>query len=223
MKPALTDLIDRFQRENPGLRIETAYGASGSLYAQMLHGSPFDVFLSADSEYARRLADAGLASDGRVHEYATGRLVLWAPGAIGEQIASRGPDVLREEVIRRVAIANPAHAPYGRAARETISARGLEAALRTKLVHGESVEQAAQFAHGGAADAAFISLTLARSLRGAGGYWIVPEAEHAPLEHGLIILAQTREPALAQRFVGSLKDPGGRRILDIHGLKPPEQ
>lgn len=223
MKPALTDLIDRFQRENPGLRIETAYGASGSLYAQMLHGSPFDLFLSADTEYARRLADAGLASDGRVHAYATGRLALWAPGAIGEQIASRGPDVLREEVIRRVAIANPAHAPYGRAARETISARGLEPVLRTKLVHGESVEQAAQFAHGGAADAAFISVTLARAMGGAGGYWIVPEAEHAPLEHGLVILARSTEPTLAQTFVGFLTDSEGGRILEKHGLKPPER
>lgn len=223
MKPALSELAAAFQSSHASVRIVASYGASGSIFAQLSNGAPVDLFLSADMGYPQRLVEAGLAHDQRMYGYAVGRLVLWAPTTADLRVASRGMKALADDRVRHVAIANPAHAPYGRAALEAFAAEGLDQVLRQKLVHGENVEQAAQFADGAAADAALIPLSLALAMRGSGEYWLVPAEHHAPLDHGLVILSGAREPGLARNFVEFLLEGEGRSILEKHGLKAPEQ
>jgi molybdate transport system substrate-binding protein len=221
MKPALEDLIAAYREIDPALRIEATYSASGSLYGQMRHQAPFDIFYSADSLYPRELVNNALASEATLRVYARGRLAVWSARGSGVNIAAAGPEALTDASVSHIAIANPRHAPYGRAAREALSALGLLAAIEPKLVTGENVEQAAHFAHSRAAQAAFIPLTLARSptLQRSGEYWLVPAELHQPLDHTVVILSAARNAAAAAAFDRFVAGMRGEEILLRHGLE----
>lgn len=222
LKWALADLNVAFQKQHPDIEVQVSYGSSGNFYAQLSNRAPFDVFLSADRSYAEKLAAAGCGTPEGVFTYAVGRIVLWAPK--GSPIdPSHGLPGLKEPRLKRLAIANPAHAPYGRAAEAALRKTGLWEGLQGKLVLGENIAQAAQFAQSGAADAGILalSLALAPELQSQGRYQLIPEATHSPLIQGGMVLAWAKAPSAAQAFRGFLVGPEGQAILQRWGFQKP--
>jgi molybdate transport system substrate-binding protein len=219
----LPALAREFAARQPGFRVQTSHAASGSLFAQIRNGAPYDVFLSADLEYPRRLAAEGVALDTNVFTYALGRLVIWAPKSSPLDPSALGHRVLLEPSVRRIAIANPRHAPTGAAALAALRALGIQEAVEPRLVHGENVAQAAQFVQSGAADLGLLtlSLALAPSLRDTGRHWVFPSDLCPPLAQGGIVLRTAREPAGARAFRDFLLGPDGRAILARSGLEAP--
>ncbi len=218
LQAALPAIASSFERDT-GLKVQITFGSSGNFFTQIQNGAPFDLFLSADIDYPRRLDDAGLTTRGSLYQYATGRLVLWARKDAGIDL-SRGLAVLTDARVRRVAIANPEHAPYGRAAVAALHHEGLYDRVKDKLVLGENISQAAQFAQSGAADVGIVALAIARSpaLEVAGAYVELPAASYPPIAQGAVVLASSARKAAAQRFVDYLKTPAARRILESYGF-----
>jgi molybdate transport system substrate-binding protein len=220
LQPVLPRLIALFEQQT-GHTVRTTFGSSGNFLAQIRNGAPFDVFLSADIEYPRELESAGLAEPGTLSAYANGSLVLWTRKGSGVDVR-RGVDVLTTAGVRRIAIANPDHAPYGRAAVAALRARGVYEAVRGKLVLGENVSQAAQFVQSGNADAGLIPLSLARSapLRDAGEYADVPAALYPPILQAAIIPRASQRKDAARAFLAFLKRPDVVALLADAGLNP---
>ncbi|HYQ81562.1 MAG TPA: molybdate ABC transporter substrate-binding protein, partial [Anaeromyxobacteraceae bacterium] len=204
-----------------GARVAVSYGASGIFLAQIENGAPFDLFFSADVEYPRRAVAAGLAlADGQA-VFAVGRLCLWLPAGTPGDLRLRGLAALADPRIRRVAIANPAVAPYGRAAEAALGAAGLLEAVRPKLVMGQSVAQAAGFAAGGAVDAALVPLSLAREPALSDGEAMPLPGPEARLPHAAVVLARARDAPLARAFLDFALGPAGREAFRRHGYDLP--
>jgi molybdate transport system substrate-binding protein len=222
LEAVLPDLAAAFEAEHPGAEVRLTLGASGSFFAQIGNGAPFDVFLSADAEYPQKLVRAGLAREEDLAVYATGTLAVWAPAGTRLALEERGLAALADPSVRKLAIANPALAPYGRAAEAALRAAGVFPAVKDRLVLGESVGQAAQFAQSGAADAALVplSLTFAPALRG-GKVFPVPPGLHPAQPQSAVALSHARDPELARAFVRFLAGPRGRAVLARYGYGPP--
>lgn len=223
LRYALDPVLAAYRAANGGADVAVTYGSSGVLFAQLTNGAPFDVFLSADAQYPRQLAQAGLSRDGKTFPYAVGRLVVWVPASSPLDVTRAGIAVLKDPAVHHVAIANPAHAPYGRAAEAALRSLGAYDAVQNKLVIGENVSQAAQFAESGAADAGMIALSLALSpaLKEKGRFWIVPSGAHPPLEQEGVVLNKARSPEAAERFRDLLLGPVGRKALKEAGFVLP--
>ncbi len=217
LKSALDEIAPAFEAQQPGIEVAVSYGASGSLLAQLRQRAPFDLFLSADAEYPAAAHAEGL-SDGPPSAYALGRLALWARDDSPFDPA-RGLAALREAEARRIAIANPRHAPYGRAAEAALRAAGAWEAVQPKLLLGENVAQAAHFAHQGAADAGLVALATALSpaMAAAGRHVVVDAALHPPLVHAGVVLAHAPRREAARALFEFLVSPQGRAILARHG------
>jgi len=202
-----------------GIRPAITYGSSGSFYAQIENGAPFDLFLSADAEYPRRLAAKGLA-DGELFLYAFGRIALWVPASSKLDLRALGLRALLDPSVRKVAIANPRHAPYGRAAEAAMTSLGIYDGVKRKLVLGENVAQAAQFVQSGAANAGVIalSLALAPQMRASGRYVEIPLGSYPRMEQGGIVLRGAREPDAARALRDTLLGPRGRDVLKEYGF-----
>ncbi len=218
LQAALPAIAAQFEQET-GQHVALTFGSSGNFSTQIANGAPFDVFMSADIDYAKRLEEAGLAARGSLYRYATGRLVLWTRNDSGIDVA-RGLAVLADPGVRRIAIANPAHAPYGRAAVAAIRRVLLYDRVRSKFVLGENISQTAQFAQSGNADVGLIALALALSpaLESVGSYAEVPTAFYPPIEQAAVVIASSRQKTLATRFVESLKRPPARATLRSYGF-----
>jgi molybdate transport system substrate-binding protein len=218
---AMPALVAQFEQET-GHAVKVTFGSSGNFFTQIQNGAPFDVFLSADVSYPRQLESAGLVDRGSVYTYATGRIVLWVrkDAALDE---TRGLAMLADARVKRVAIANPAHAPYGRAAVAAMEHAGVYGVVRDKLVFGENVSQAAQFAQSGNADAAIValSLALAPAMKDAGRFVDIPPGFYPPIEQGAAVLRSSTEKAIAARFVAYLKRPSALAILESNGFGVP--
>ncbi len=222
LKPALEAFVAGFRARHPGVDVEIAYGASGTLVAQIRNGAPFDVFLSADAGYPRALAASGLAA-GPAFTYAVGKLAVWLPRGSGVDLDRGGLAALLDPAVAHVAVANPAIAPYGAAAEAALRTAGILDALRSRLVVGQSVSQAAQLAFSGAAQAAFLplSLALAPPLATSGRRWLVPPSSYPALEQDGVVLRRARDAALASAFAAELLGPGGREVLERSGYGLP--
>lgn len=218
---ALTEVKAAFAKAQPGIEVSVAYGSSGNFYAQILNRAPFDLFLSADVEYPRRLVAAGLAEGATEFIYSRGHLVLWVPKGSPIPLEQLGLRALLHPAARRVAIANPRHAPYGRAAEAVLASQGLLEAVRPRLVFGENVGQAAQFVQAGAADIGLIALSLAKApvMAASGRVWEVPASAHPPLDQGGVILHQARDRAAALAFRDFLRSAEGGAILQRFGFR----
>lgn len=203
-----------------GAHIETTFGSSGKLFAQIANGAPFDAFFSADASYARGLEAKGLATPGTRFAYGIGRIALWTGKDSGVDVA-RGLAALDDPRVTRIAIANPAHAPYGRAAEAALRHAGAWERAQPRLVLGENVSQAAQFATSGAAQVAFVPLSLLGSpgLR-EGRHWQVPPAWYPPLVQEAVALKRSRAGAATAAFFSFVRSPAGRRILATYGFQP---
>jgi len=219
LRYALPEAIAGFSQGGKPLRIEATYASSGKLYAELLQGANLDLFLAADQEYPQRLVVAG-AARGEVFVYAHGSVVLWARKEADLWKAGAAVAALRSASLRRLALANPRVAPYGRAAEETLRRAGLLAGVEGKLVFGENVAQAFQFAQQGAADACLISrsLALAPTAQKEGRFEEFPPGTSPTLEQGGVILKSCRQLDLAEAFRDFLLSPEGQKLFRSHGL-----
>jgi molybdate transport system substrate-binding protein len=221
LQSVLPALAAQFEKDT-GAKLTLTFGSSGNFTTQIENGAPFDVFLSADISYPRQLERAGLAEPGSLYEYATGHLVLWTLRDSGIDVR-QGLAVLTDARVRRIAIANPDHAPYGHAAVAALRHEGLYERVQAKLVVGENISQAAQFAHTGGADVGVLALSLALSptLKGSGIYVEIPESLHPPIEQAAVVLASSRLKPLARQFVEYLKKPESVGLLKSYGFAAP--
>jgi len=216
-------VLGGFRRAHPSADIGVVYGSSGNTDAQIRGGAPFDLFLSADVEYPRRLARAGLAQPESLFTYAVGRIVVWVPAGSPLDPARLGMGALDAPGVRHVAIANPEHAPYGRAAVAAMKSMGVYGRVAPKLVLGENVVQTLQFVESGAAEVGIVALSLALAppVRGRGRYWEVPLEAYPAIQQGGVILARARHSRLALDLRNYLASPAARDRLKQYGFFPP--
>jgi len=222
LQSVLPDIAQRFERAS-GARVTVSYGSSGTFFAQIQNGAPFDVFLSADVDYPRQLVGAGLADASTLQPYATGHLVLWARRESKIDLG-RGLAALTDKQIRHVAIANPKYAPYGRAAVAALRGAGIYDAVQPKLVMGESLAQAAQLVESGNADVGLLSrsLVLGPTLKAEGTYADVV-APYPSIEQAAVVMKASREPSLARAFIAFLRRDDTGKQLERFGFALPRR
>ena len=220
---ALEALLERF-RASHDVEVTVSYGSSGTFYAQLLNQAPFDMFFSADLEYPRQLAARGLTVPQSEFSYAIGRLVVWTPASSPLDVEQRGLRALADAGVVHVAIANPEHAPYGRAAVAALRAAGLFVQVQPKLVYGESVAQALQFADSGAADAGIIALSLALtpSLKDRARWMEIPIDTYPRMVQGGTILKWAADVEAARSLRAFAIGADGRAILKRYGFFLPD-
>jgi molybdate transport system substrate-binding protein len=220
---SVEELGAAFAKEVPGAQVKFTTGASGNLFAQIKHGAPFDVFLSADLMYPGRLASEGAADGGSLTTYAIGRLAVWSLDPRFD--LKQGMRVFNDERLTRVAIANPHIAPYGEAARAALQSHGFWDAVKGKLVMGENVSQTAQFIQTGNAQLGIVSYAtvLAPKMKGVGSHYLVPDNGNAPIEQGAVITRHGKANPLSPRFMQFMQSPAARAILLRHGFTLPRE
>ncbi|MGP8245928.1 MAG: molybdate ABC transporter substrate-binding protein [Bryobacteraceae bacterium] len=220
---AFPALQQRFQSAHPKTTLAPAYGSSGNYYSQIRNGAPFDVFLSADAEYPKRLVEEGSAVADSLFVYGAGRIELWVPAQSPLDLDRLGIHALEDPSVQHVAMANPRYAPYGRAAEAALRSLGVYDRIAPKLVIGENVSQTFEFVESGAAEAGLVaeSLALAPAMRGKGRSWEIPAGSYAPLEQCGVILARARGSRAAAQFRAWMMGPEARAILGQYGLALP--
>lgn len=223
LKFALDEVLVEFRKAHPEHEAKPTYGSSGTLFAQIDNGGPFDLFLSADVRFPRQLIEHGRAEKDTLFSYAIGHLVIWVPANSKLDLNQLEGKALLDPSVRKVAIANPGVAPYGAAAVAALKSLGLYESVSPKLVQGENVAQAAQFVQSGAADAGVISLSLALSpkMKEAGRFWEVPPGSFPTLEQAGIVRANTANRAGALLLRDFLTAQAGREILQRYGFALP--
>jgi molybdate transport system substrate-binding protein len=219
---ALKDLAARYEQKT-GAKVTLSFGSSGNLFSQIQSGAPFDLFFSADEQYPQKLAAADLMDRTSLRNYALGHLVLWTPNATGLDPQKLKMDLLLQPSVKRIAIANPQHAPYGRAAIAALEHYGLKDKLASKLVFGENISQAAQFVQSGNAQAGLIALSLAMSpaMKDAGKYWELPSDSYPELRQAAGIVSSSKHKPVAQAFLTYITSPEGAAVLEQYGFAVP--
>jgi molybdate transport system substrate-binding protein len=219
LRYALDEVVENFKKvqKEPELQVHVSYGSSGSFVNQILQKAPYDLFLAADSQYTKVLSDQGLAE--KEFHYAKGHIALWVPHTSKIDLAKVGMNAVVSSDVKRIAIANPRHAPYGKAAIMALESAGLYSKSLSKLVLGENIAQATQFVQTGAAQIGVIALSLAQSepLRKEGRFWIIPESTYSVLDQTGVILKQTQNKH-AYEFKDFLLGELGQKILRKYGL-----
>jgi molybdate transport system substrate-binding protein len=214
------DQVGRAFERATGHEVVITFGASGVLARQLREGAPFDLFASADSGFVRDVVAAGSCDPDSEARYAHGQLVVWSRRGLVAPPASLAD--LADARFRRIAIANPDHAPYGRAARQALEKLGLWAALQARIVYGENNRQAHQFAQSGNAEAALVALSLV--IDGEDGAYVpVDAALHAPIDHTLVACTHGENAAGGRAFARFVAGPRGRKLLQRHGLTLPDE
>jgi molybdate transport system substrate-binding protein len=221
---AMNELASRFEATT-GTKVTLSFGSSGNLFSQIQSGAPFDLFFSADEDYPKKLADVGAADPSSLSVYAMGHLVLWVPNDSPFDPQQLQMELLTQPAITRIAIANPQHAPYGRAAMAAIEHYGLKDKLSGKLVFGENVSQAAQFVQSGNAQAGLIAMSLARSpaMESAGRFWTLPPDAYPELKQAVVIVSASQHKKAAQALLDFVLSPEGAATLQKYGLTPPSK
>jgi molybdate transport system substrate-binding protein len=220
---ALDDLLRDFRQSHPNQDVRVVYGSSGNFYSQLRTSAPFDLFLSADVQYPRQLASAGLAVQDTLFTYAAGRIVVWVPAASAIDV-SRGMAAMEDVTVKHIAIANPEHAPYGKAAVAAMKSAGVYDRIASKLVMGESISQAMQFVQSGAAEIGIVALSLAMApqVRDAGRYWEVPLDSYPRIEQGGVLLKRSEDNAVARDLLIYLRSDAARAVLKRYGFSAPD-
>ncbi len=219
---AFKELVSEYETAS-GNQVKLTLGSSGNFFAQIQNGAPFDLYFSADISYPKKLEEAGLIVPGSLYRYAIGRIVLWtrheSPVDVMQGIAA-----LRHSSAKIIAIANPRHAPYGRAAIAMMEHFKMYDDVKDRLVLGENVSQAAQFVESGAADIGIIALSLARApaMSEKGAYWEIPTEAHPTLEQGAVIVKASKRADSAKQFLEFVKSRQGVAIMKRYGFVAPE-
>jgi molybdate transport system substrate-binding protein len=219
---AIKEVVAAFEKQT-GHHVKLSLGSSGNFYSQLYNGAPFDLYFSADIGYPKKLEEAGLTVLGSLYRYAVGRIVLWTPKNSPLDV-SNGLTILREPGIKKIAIANPKHAPYGRAAVAAMEHFQIYDQVKDRLVLGENISQAAQYIESGACEVGIIalSLALAPSMKARGTYWQIPAEAHPPLEQGAVILRQSKNQEAARQFLNFMKSTQGQEIMTRYGFTVPK-
>ncbi|MGA8271552.1 MAG: molybdate ABC transporter substrate-binding protein [Candidatus Sulfotelmatobacter sp.] len=222
LSSALRDLATNYEKRT-GVAVKLSFGASGALTQQIQNGAPFDIFFSADMDYPRQLIAGGQADGVTLYRYAVGRLVLWVPKDSPLDVEHKGMDVLLDPSVKKIAIANPQHAPYGRAAVAVLNHYKLYEKIGDRLVLGENISQAAQFAESGNAQVGFVALAhaIAPSMQGKGKYWIVPAEAYPPLDQGVVVISRSAHKREAAAFLEYVKSPEASSVLQRYGFTLP--
>lgn len=217
----MDELAERYEKQ-ASVKINVTYGSSGNFLSQMQNGAPFDLFFSADIEYPRKLEAAGLVEPGTLYEYAVGRIVIWMPAKAKIDLEKLGWKALLLSETQKIAIANPEHAPYGRAAVAALQNAGIYEQVRGKLVYGENISQAAQFVQSGNAQAGIVALSLAVSPPMEDGKrWEISVDSYPPIAQGSVVLKSARDKEAARAFMAFVKSDAGQKILESNGFTLP--
>lgn len=218
---ALADLAAQYEKES-GAKLAITYGSSGNFYAQIQNGAPFDLFFSAEISYPQKLIDAGFAEADSRFTYAFGRIVLWLPPDSPLSPAQLQWNTLLDARIQKIAIANPEHAPYGRAAVAALQKAGIYEQVRSKLVYGENISQASQFVQSGSAQAGILALSLTFApVMKPGKTWEIPRNLYPPLEQGVVLLKSSANKPAARALLAFLQTESARATLARYGFTLP--
>jgi len=219
LQPVLPPILAQFTAQT-GIGTSASYKSSATLATSIINGAPFDLFLAADLSFPQRVIDAGLAEESSPVPYARGTLVLWTRN--DTEFHQLSMDSLRDPALKTLAVANPQHAPYGRAAEAALQHLGLYDTLKPKLVIAENIAQTAQYADSGNAQMGLISLTsaLTPNLKGEGHYILVPGEAYPPILQGAVVIKNSQNAPAAQRFLNFLASAPIERQLEASGLAP---
>lgn len=220
LKFAMDEIVITFKKANSGDEIDVIYGSSGKFHTQIQQGAPYDLYFSADISFPRELAKNGFSAS-EVKPYAFGRIVLWSASLDATKMTLSS---LTDPKITRIAIANPKHAPYGKRTEEALRASNLWDQVEPKLVYGENISHTAQLVQTKNAQVGIIALALAinSELASKGGYWLIPDNMHEPLEQGFIITKEGANNALAKRFADYMGGKPARAVMTKYGFVLPE-
>jgi molybdate transport system substrate-binding protein len=226
LRPALDEIVSRFQAETgqakSGVHVKAIYGSSGNFYQQIQNGAPFDIFFSANTDYPKKLESAGLVVPGSYHEYARGKIVLLIQESSSLDL-KRGMKLLLDPGVKKIAIADPSHAPYGQAAVAALKSENIYGQVSGKLVTAENISQAASFVLSGAADAGIIALSIAMSAPESRARFVeIPMGDYAPIQQACVILGSSQNQELAAQFQSYIRSEQGRAILKRHGFEVPD-
>ncbi len=219
---AFKDIAAKFQAQT-GDAVKLSLGSSGNFFSQIQNGAPYDLFFSADIGYAKKLEAAGLIEPGTLYEYAIGKIVLWVPSASKLDV-SKGLALLTDPAIRKIAIANPEHAPYGRAAKAAMLKEGVYDQVKDKIVLGENISQTAQFVQSGNVDIGIIalSLALAPTMKDKGRYFEIPADDYPAIEQAAVVLKSSKKKELAKKFIAFLRQPETIDVMQQYGFVVPK-
>jgi molybdate transport system substrate-binding protein len=215
---AMQDVAARFQKET-GKTVKAIYGSSGNFFQQIQNGAPFDMFFSANLEFPKKLEGAGLIDPGSYYQYARGKIVIWVPNESKIDLTS-GMKALLDPSIKKIAVANPQHAPYGQAAVAAMQKEGIYEKVKDKFVLGENISQTASFVVSGAADIGIValSLALAPNMKDKGRYADVPPADYPPIEQACVILGASKNKDTAREFLTFIKTAAIGDVLKSYGF-----
>jgi molybdate transport system substrate-binding protein len=219
---AIKEIITQYEKDT-GNHVQLTLGSSGTFFTQISEGAPFDVYLSADRSYPDQLLDRKLGEPGSLLIYGVGRIVVWVPASSPIDVTKLGMQSLFHPSVRKISIANPNFAPYGRSAVAAMQKAGVYDRVKNNLVLGENISQAAEFVVSGAAQVGIlgISMALSDAMRGKGKYWEVPTDTYPVMEQAGMILRHARESGnldAARSFMRTLQSPQARAILARYGI-----
>lgn len=215
---AMQDIAARFEKQT-ARTVKVVYGSSGNFFQQIQNGAPFDLFFSANLDYAKKLDAAGLAEPGTLCKYATGKIVIWLPTESKVDLKG-GLQVLLDPAVGKIAIANPEHAPYGQAAVAAMKKENVYDRVANKLVLGENISQTASFVLSGSADVGLVALSLALSpnMKGKGRYVEVPPSDYPPIEQGWVVVKASQRKDVAREFLEFVKTPAVAALWRFYGF-----
>jgi molybdate transport system substrate-binding protein len=218
---AMQDVAARFQKET-GKTVRPIYGSSGNFFQQIQNGAPFDMFFSANLDYPKQLDAAGLIEPGSFYPYARGKIVIWVRNESKLDLSS-GMKALLDPSVKKIAVANPQHAPYGQAAVAAMQNQNVYDKLKEKFVLGENISQTASFVVSGSADVGIVALSLALSpnMKDKGRYAEVPADEYPPIEQACVILKTSKNEETARQFLSFIKTAAIGDVLKSYGFDVP--
>ena len=218
---AFKEIVAEYEKAS-GNHVKLTLGSSGNFFAQIQNGAPFDLYFSADIAYPRKLEEAGLTVPGSLFQYAVGRIVMWT-GHESRIDVTQGFEALRDPTVKKIAIANPKHAPYGRAAVAAMEYFKVYDQVKDKLILGENISQAAQFIESGACDVGIIALSLALAppMQAAGHYWEIPADAYPPIEQGAVMLMGGKNQESAKAFLSFIQGADGQTMMKRYGFAVP--
>lgn len=219
---AFKEIVADFEKKT-GNTVKLSLGSSGNFFAQISNGAPFDLYFSADIAYPKKLEEAGLAEPGTLYMYAVGRIVIWVPKGSPIDVGTLGIKALQHPSVKIIAIANPKHAPYGRAAVAAMEHFKVYDAVKDKFVLGENISQTAQFVQTGGADIGILALSLAvaPAMKETGAFWEVPVEAYPRLDQGAVALKVAKDMKAARAFLDYIKSPAGAAVFKRYGFFVP--
>ncbi|HEV2402328.1 MAG TPA: molybdate ABC transporter substrate-binding protein [Candidatus Sulfotelmatobacter sp.] len=215
---AMQEIAARFEKET-GKTVKVIYGSSGNFFQQIQNGAPFDMFFSANLDYPKKLEATGLIEPGSYYQYARGKIVVWVPNDSRIDV-SKGLRALLDPTVKKIAIANPRHAPYGQAAVTAMQKEGIYEKAKDKFVLGENIAQTASFVTSGSADVGILALSLAMSpnLKDKGRYAEIPASEYPAIEQACVILRSSKNKEAARQFLSYVEGAPVSDLLAKYGF-----